>query len=222
MTEFKQQVERHVDSLKKVNWFKTLMSNKILIIGIALLLCLLFMLPALAITTRPSIREQQLDTISNIQSANKQVIPMKETQVSKAFENSKSHIVAIINSKDNSSMSEVDKLLTEKKPLENVTWQVDYIQPIYNFDELAGTYGLTAKNNFIVIEDGKEKGRYSFDTLNGGLAELDEKIIEIIDPKIARTNPKRIEATSSDSTGNEEASTSSSGQRKKTEEVVFE
>lgn len=222
MTEFKRRVEQFFKSLSQVNWLKIIMSNKIIIFGIILVLILLFTLPIIAVTARPAIREMQLDTISNIESENKQVVPVKETQVQKLFENNKSHIVAIIDSKDNSSIKEVDKLLTEKNPLKDVDWKIDYVQPIYNFDELATTYHLTAKNNFIVIEKGKEKGRYSFDKLSDGLNELDEKIIEIIDPKIARTNPKRIEVKSTEEVTTNESTTSSSSQKKKTEEVYFE
>ncbi|MCI0129834.1 MULTISPECIES: hypothetical protein [Enterococcaceae] len=221
MTEFKRQVKKLFHSLKKVNWLDMIKSNKRFVIIISLITLLFVVMSVFVSAVRPTIREKQLHAISELQSDNKQVIPTKETDIQTVLSDKESHIVAVIDAKGNPSLSTVEKLLTQKTPLETIDWKINYIQPIYNFTDIAKQYKLTAKNNFIVIEDGKEKGRYSFDKLTGGLEVLDEKLIAIIEPKIARKKPKRIKVAKKvdDSLTN---STTDSSARKKTKEIIFE
>lgn len=221
MTEFKGRVKQLFRSLKKVNWLEMIKNNKQFIIIISLITVLFLVMSVIVSAVRPSIREKQLDAITGIQSENKQVVPIKETDIKQVFSDKSSHIIAIIDSKNNPSINQVEKLLTKKSPLVTIDWKIDYIQPIYNFSDISKDYGLKAKNNFIVMEDGKEKGRYSFNKLKGGFDTLDEKLVDIIQPKIARKEPKRIKVAQKV----DESLTSSSSNnqtRKKTKEVFFE
>ncbi|MGX6969431.1 hypothetical protein [Vagococcus bubulae] len=221
MTEFKRRVNQLFRSLKKVNWLDMIKSNKHFVVIISLITLLFLVMSAFVATVRPTIREKQLHAISELQSDNKQVIPTKETDMQTVLSDKDSHIIAVIDSKGNPSFSKVEKLLTQKTPLETIDWKINYIQPIYNFTDMAKEYNLTAKNNFIVMEDGKEKGRYSFDKLPGGLDTLDEKLVEIIQPKIARKEPKRIKVAKKVEDSLTESTTDSST-RKKTKEIIFE
>ena len=221
MTEFKGRVKQLFRSLKKVNWLEMIKNNKQFIIIISLITVLFLVMSVIVSAVRPSIREKQLDAITGVQSENKQVVPIKETDIKQVFSDKSSHIIAIIDSKNNPSINQVEKLLTKKSPLVTIDWKIDYIQPIYNFSDISKDYGLKAKNNFIVMEDGKEKGRYSFNKLKGGFDTLDEKLVDIIQPKIARKEPKRIKVAQKV----DESLTSSSSNnqtRKKTKEVFFE
>jgi len=220
MTEFRQRISQLLKSLSKMIKF-----NKAFIISISVIIIIFFTLSALVSAVKPTIREQQLDTVYSTPTENKKIIMIKETEIKTVFGQDKSHIIAIIDAKDNPSLTVVDKLLIEKKPFQTINWEIDFIQPIYNFNELAKDYHLPAKNNFIVIENGREKGRYSFNILDNGLTTLEEKLNEIIDPKIARKSPKRVKTETSESfedSSTMESSETQSSTRTKTEEIIFE
>lgn len=221
MAGFQERVKTLFRSLKKVNWLDMIKTNKHFIIIVSLVTVIFLVMSAFVSAVRPTIRDKQLSAISELKSDNKQVVPVKETDISKVFSNKEPHIVAVIDTKQNPGLNQVEKLLDKNEPLETIDWKIDYIQPIYNFSDISKEYNLTSKNNFIVMEEGKEKGRYSFDELKGGLQTLDEKLVEIIEPKIARKEPKRIKvAKQVDETLS--SSSSSDKTRKKTKEIIFE
>ena len=99
MTEFKGRVKQLFRSLKKVNWLEMIKNNKQFIIIISLITVLFLVMSVIVSAVRPSIREKQLDAITGIQSENKQVVPIKETDIKQVFSDKSSHIIAIIDSK---------------------------------------------------------------------------------------------------------------------------
>lgn len=221
MTELKERLKQLFHSLKKVNWLDMIKTNKHFVIIICSVTIVFLVMSVFVSAVRPSIREKQLHAISELKSNNKQVKPIQETDISSVFSDKEPHIVAVIDTKQNPSLNQVETLLDKHEPLETVNWKIDYIQPIYNFSDIETKYKLTAKNTFIVMENGKEKGRYSFNDLKGGLQTLDEKLIAIIQPSIARKEPKRIKvAKKIDETLS--SSSSSDKKKKKTKEIIFE
>lgn len=167
---------------------------------------------------RATIREQQVDSVAKVTYKNKQFKNIKESEVSKLLKSKEQTIVGIIDTSDNKGYSKVKKMFDSKTVIEGLPQTVYIYQPVYDNKSLYKDLKINEKNTFLIIENGEELGRYSFNDLSIGYEEIVTEIDSILNPKIERINPVRNDKTED---SQEESTTNSDGETH-TSEVTFE
>ncbi|MGO3733394.1 MAG: hypothetical protein ACTJHC_09485 [Vagococcus sp.] len=179
-------------AIQRIN-VESLMKNK-KIIGLIVGVILSFIILNIVVTAvRPSIREQEMQSVALETVKNKQVVSINEEQLSSYLKKEADTFVALIDKKDNPSYKELRKMFNNSKGFEQFTETIYMYQPIYDVKNLSKQYHLTNKNTFIHISDGKEQGRFSFDTLKTGEEELFNQLNLMLNPKIQQRKPIRVE-----------------------------
>lgn len=180
---FSEALELILKGLKKK---KTIAILAIIVIG--------YLFSSLLISmNRDKIREQQIDSVAKTTFKNKQFKSVKDSELDKLLKSNDQKIVAIIDAKDNKGYKELKKMFNQNKQMEELPNTVYVYQPIYENSKTVKNLNLKNKNNFLLIENGKEKNRYSFDELTNGEHELAEQVDLMIDPKIPQKKPIRVE-----------------------------
>lgn len=185
--------------------------------------CIVILISGIIITNvfsgmyKATIQDRQIESVAKVTYQNKQFKSIKESEVSKLLKNKEQIIIAIIDTSDNKGYSKVKKMFNSKATIEGLPKTVYVYQPIYDNTKLNKELKINEKNTFIVIENGEELGRYSFNDLSVGYEEIVNEIDTILNPKIKRTNPVR-----NDKTETEEESTTNSDGETHTSEVEFQ
>ena len=169
---------------------------------------------------RDDIREQQIVSVGDVVYVNKQFIPIKESEIAKITKNKELTVLALVETADNKGLKKVEKMFDSKTPIEGLPKQVYVYEPVYDSAQIKKELSIKDKNTFIVIEDGKEIDRVSFNDLAIGYEEIVDEIDTIVNPKINRKNPVRVAA---EDTVNEELNQEAAdNQGTHTSEVTFE
>ncbi len=142
---------------------------------------------------RETIREKQIESVAKVTFKNKQFKSIKNTEINAMLTSKESVILGIIDPTDNKGYGELEKMFNETKSIEGLPEIVYIYQPIYGNQKSIDNLKLDKKNNFLLIENGKESKRYAFDTLKNGTSELVDQVNAMINPKIPQKKPKRIE-----------------------------
>lgn len=201
------------------NLLKKLQSDKKLLSIVIVSIVAIVLVFILASVVKPTIRHKQIESVAVIKSQNKQVTTILESEIPEQLKQKGEQVVLIVDASNNPSLDEVNQLIKKNGELKESAWPIYYVQPVYDFPDIAKKYNLTKKNTFIVMEDGKEKGRYAFTELKGGLKTIDEALITLIDPKLEQKKPIRVKAIEEEV---DSSLTQSSSERQKTEEIFFE
>ena len=169
---------------------------------------------------RDDIREQQIVSVGDVVYVNKQFIPIKESEIAKITKNKELTVLALVETADNKGLKKVEKMFNSKTPIEGLPKQVYVYEPVYDSAQIKKELSIKDKNTFIVIEDGKEIDRVSFNDLAIGYEEIVDEIDTIVNPKINRKNPVRV---ATEDTVNEELNQEAAdNQGTHTSEVTFE
>ena len=169
---------------------------------------------------RDDIREQQIVSVGDVVYVNKQFIPIKESEIAKITKNKELTVLALVETADNKGLKKVEKMFDSKTPIEGLPKQVYVYEPVYDSAQIKKELSIKDKNTFIVIEDGKEIDRVSFNDLAIGYEEIVDEIDTIVNPKINRKNPVRVAA---EDTVNEELNQEAAdNQGTHTSEVTFD
>lgn len=169
---------------------------------------------------RPTIREQQVDSVAKITYKNKQFKKIQDSELTDLLKKKEQQVIAVIDPSENKGYKKVEKMFNEKKPVENLPETVYVYEPVYPNQKMNKDLGINDKNTFIVYNEGKEIGRYSFNDLSVGHEEITTELNQIINPKIPRKKPVRKEVQTEDSAA-ENTQTNDDGQTH-TSEVFFE
>lgn len=169
---------------------------------------------------RPTIREQQVDSVANITYKNKQFKKIQDSELTDLLKKKEQQVIAVIDPSENKGYKKVEKMFNEKKSIENLPETVYVYEPVYPNQKMNKDLGINDKNTFIVYNEGKEIGRYSFNDLSVGPEEITTELNQIINPKIPRKKPVRKEVQTEDS-ATENTQTNNDGQTH-TSEVFFE
>lgn len=169
---------------------------------------------------RPTIREQQVDSVAKITYKNKQFKKIQESELTDLLKKKEQQVIAVIDPSENKGYKKVEKMFNEKKSIENLPETVYVYEPVYPNQKMNKDLGINDKNTFIVYNEGKEIGRYSFNDLSVGHEEITTELNQIINPKILRKKPVRKEVQTEDS-ATENTQTNDDGQTH-TSEVFFE
>lgn len=169
---------------------------------------------------RPTIREQQVDSVAKITYKNKQFKKIQDSELTDLLKKKEQQVIAVIDPSENKGYKKVEKMFNEKKSIENLPETVYVYEPVYPNQKMNKDLGINDKNTFIVYNEGKEIGRYSFNDLSVGHEEITTELNQIINPKIPRKKPVRKEVQTEDS-AIENAQTNNDGQTH-TSEVFFE
>lgn len=169
---------------------------------------------------RPTIREQQVDSVAKITYKNKQFKKIQDSELTDLLKKKEQQVIAVIDPSENKGYKKVEKMFNEKKSIENLPETVYVYEPVYPNQKMNKDLGINDKNTFIVYNEGKEIGRYSFNDLSVGPEEITTELNQIINPKIPRKKPVRKEVQTEDS-AIENAQTNNDGQTH-TSEVFFE
>ena len=190
---------------------------------IALLISLviaIILMNVLITVFRDDIRKQQIVSVGDVVYVNKQFIPIKESEIAKITKNKELTVLALVETADNKGLKKVEKMFDSKTPIEGLPKQVYVYEPVYDSAQIKKELSIKDKNTFIVIEDGKEIDRVSFNDLAIGYEEIVDEIDTIVNPKINRKNPVRVAA---EDTVNEELNQEAAdNQGTHTSEVTFE
>ncbi|MFW7362483.1 hypothetical protein [Vagococcus fluvialis] len=169
---------------------------------------------------RPTIREQQVDSVAKITYKNKQFKKIQDSELTDLLKKKEQQVIAVIDPSENKGYKKVEKMFNEKKSIENLPETVYVYEPVYPNQKMNKDLGINDKNTFIVYNEGKEIGRYSFNDLSVGPEEITTELNQIINPKIPRKKPVRKEVQTEDS-AIENTQTNNDGQTH-TSEVFFE
>lgn len=169
---------------------------------------------------RPTIREQQVDSVAKITYKNKQFKKIQDSELTDLLKKKEQQVIAVIDPSENKGYKKVEKMFNEKKSIENLPETVYVYEPVYPNQKMNKDLGINDKNTFIVYNEGKEIGRYSFNDLSVGHEEITTELNQIINPKIPRKKPVRKEVQTEDSAA-EKTQTNDDGQTH-TSEVFFE
>ncbi len=169
---------------------------------------------------RPTIREQQVDSVAKVTYKNKQFKKIQDSELTDILKKKEQQVIAVIDPSENKGYKKVEKMFNEKKPVENLPKTVYVYEPVYPNQKMKKDLGINDKNTFIVYDEGKEIGRYSFNDLSVGHEEITTELNQIINPKIPRKKPVRKEVQTEDSAA-ENTQTNDDGQTH-TSEVFFE
>lgn len=169
---------------------------------------------------RPTIREQQVDSVAKVTYKNKQFKKIQDSELTDLLKKKEQQVIAVIDPSENKGYKKVEKMFNEKKPIENLPETVYVYEPVYPNQKMNKDLGINDKNTFIVYNEGKEIGRYSFNDLSVGHEEITTELNQIINPKIPRKKPVRKEVQTEDSAA-ENTQTNDDGQTH-TSEVFFE
>ncbi|MFI3604811.1 hypothetical protein [Vagococcus fluvialis] len=169
---------------------------------------------------RPTIREQQVDSVAKITYKNKQFKKIQDSELTDLLKKKEQQVIAVIDPSENKGYKKVEKMFNEKKSIENLPETVYVYEPVYPNQKMNKDLGINDKNTFIVYNEGKEIGRYSFNDLSVGPEEITTELNQIINPKIPRKKPVRKEVQTEDS-ATENTQTNNDGQTH-TSEVFFE
>ncbi len=169
---------------------------------------------------RPTIREQQVDSVAKITYKNKQFKKIQDSELTDILKKKEQQVIAVIDPSENKGYKKVEKMFNEKKSIENLPETVYVYEPVYPNQKMNKDLGINDKNTFIVYNEGKEIGRYSFNDLSVGPEEITTELNQIINPKIPRKKPVRKEVQTEDS-ATENTQTNNDGQTH-TSEVFFE
>lgn len=148
---------------------------------------------------RPTIREQQLDSVAKVTYKNKQFRQIQDSELTDILKKKDKQVIAVIDPSDNKGYKKVEKMFNEKKPIENLPKTVYLYEPVYPNQKINKDLAINDKNTFIVYNEGKEIGRYSFNDLSVGHEEITTELNQIINPKIPRKKPVRKEVETEDS-----------------------
>ena len=169
---------------------------------------------------RPTIREQQVDSVAKVTYKNKQFKKIQDSELTDLLKKKEQQVIAVIDPSENKGYKKVEKMFNEKKSIENLPEIVYVYEPVYPNQKMNKDLGINDKNTFIVYNEGKEIGRYSFNDLSVGHEEITTELNQIINPKIPRKKPVRKEVQTEDS-ATENTQTNDDGQTH-TSEVFFE
>lgn len=169
---------------------------------------------------RPTIREQQVDSVAKITYKNKQFKKIQDSELTDLLKKKEQQVIAVIDPSENKGYKKVEKMFNEKKSIENLPETVYIYEPVYPNQKMNKDLGINDKNTFIVYNEGKEIGRYGFNDLSVGPEEITTELNQIINPKIPRKKPVRKEVQTEDS-ATENTQTNNDGQTH-TSEVFFE
>ena len=169
---------------------------------------------------RPTIREQQVDSVAKVTYKNKQFKKIQDSELTDLLKKKEQQVIAVIDPSENKGYKKVEKMFNEKKSIENLPETVYVYEPVYPNQKMNKDLGINDKNTFIVYNEGKEIGRYSFNDLSVGPEEITTELNQIINPKIPRKKPVRKEVQTEDS-ATENTQTNNDGQTH-TSEVFFE
>ena len=169
---------------------------------------------------RPTIREQQVDSVAKITYKNKQFKKIQDSELTDLLKKKEQQVIAVIDPSENKGYKKVEKMFNEKKSIENLPETVYVYEPVYPNQKMNKDLGINDKNTFIVYNEGKEIGRYSFNDLSVGHEEITTELNQIINPKIPRKKPVRKEVQTEDSAA-ENTQTNDDSQTH-TSEVFFE
>ena len=169
---------------------------------------------------RPTIREQQVDSVAKVTYKNKQFKKIQDSELTDLLKRKEQQVIAVIDPSENKGYKKVEKMFNEKKSIENLPETVYVYEPVYPNQKMNKDLGIIDKNTFIVYNEGKEIGRYSFNDLSVGPEEITTELNQIINPKIPRKKPVRKEVQTEDS-ATENTQTNNDGQTH-TSEVFFE
>lgn len=169
---------------------------------------------------RPTIREQQVDSVAKVTYKNKQFKKIQDSELTDLLKKKEQQVIAVIDPSENKGYKKVEKMFNEKKSIENLPEIVYVYEPVYPNQKMNKDLGINDKNTFIVYNEGKEIGRYSFNDLSVGHEEITTELNQIINPKIPRKKPVRKEVQTEDSAA-ENTQTNDDGQTH-TSEVFFE
>lgn len=139
------------------------------------------------------IRQQQIESVAKTTYTNKQFESIQENDIEKLLKSKEQTIVGVIDPTDNKGYGKVKKMFNKKAPVKGLTDKVYIYQPIYDSNQLKKELKINDKNTFLVIEDSKEIGRYSFNDLSLGYEEIVEEVDTILNPKISRKAPVRVD-----------------------------
>ncbi|MEG0549872.1 MAG: hypothetical protein RR554_01850 [Vagococcus sp.] len=175
---------------------------------------------------RDTIREQQIESVAKTTFKNKQFKNVKDTELEKALSAEGQSVVAIVDAKDNKGYKDLKKMFNQKTKVEGLPDVVYVYQPIYENSKTIKELKLKEKNNFLLMKDGKEENRFSFNELESGQQQLIDEIDVMINPKIAQKKPIRVDKKEDSSLDQgleqslEQTPNNQSGTR--TSEVIFE
>lgn len=202
-----------------------LKNKKVIGCLIAILIAIITMNLFIAVY-RGTIREQQIESVAKTTYKNKQFKSIQEDELTKLMTSKEQVIIGIVDPVDNKGFNDIKKMFNEKSSIDGLPKTVYIYQPIYDSSKVIKNLGIKDKNTFIVVENGKELGRYSFNQLEGGYEEVINEVNQIIHPKIERKKPirKQEEAPKTDNQEGvpSEDGTTSSGDVTHTSEVFFE
>ncbi|HCM90236.1 MULTISPECIES: hypothetical protein [Vagococcus] len=142
---------------------------------------------------RETIRERQIESVAKVTFKNKQFKNVKNADINTILSSKEPVVLGIINPTNNKGYDELEKMFNEAKSIEGLPEIVYIYQPIYGNQKSVDNLKLDKKNNFLLIENGKESKRYAFDTLKNGASELVDEVNLMINPKIPQKKPKRVE-----------------------------
>ena len=117
---------------------------------------------------RPTIREQQVDSVAKVTYKNKQFKKIQDSELTDLLKKKEQQVIAVIDPSENKGYKKVEKMFNEKKSIENLPETVYVYEPVYPNQKMNKDLGINDKNTFIVYNEGKEIGRYSFNDLSVG------------------------------------------------------
>ncbi|MGX7023785.1 hypothetical protein [Vagococcus hydrophili] len=142
---------------------------------------------------RETIRENQIESVAKVTFKNKQFKNVKDSDIKTMLASKDQIVLAVIDPTDNKGYTELEKMFNQNKAVEGLPNTVYVYQPIYDSKKSLGELKIDKKNTFLLIEQGKEKKRFAFDTLENGTTELVDQVNLMINPKIPQKKPVRVE-----------------------------
>ncbi|AQP52855.1 hypothetical protein CBF34_10605 [Vagococcus penaei] len=144
---------------------------------------------------RPKIREQQIISVVNLKSQHQKVQTIKENQLQKILHEKDDFVLVIIDGRGNTADKELMNFLNNSNNLKEIKTPIYIYQPIYNINQINQEYQLTAKNNLLFMENGKEIQRLAFDSFGNTQekkAELQKQLFTLVNPVIPERKPIRV------------------------------
>ncbi len=141
---------------------------------------------------RENIRAQQIESVAKTTYKSKQFKSINDSELDKLLNSKNKTVVAVIDAKNNSGYKELQKMFNQTKQVAELPETLFIYQPFYDNSKTINLLELKNKNNFLLIENGKEQARYSFNDLTNGQQGLIDQINLMIDPKIPQRKPIRV------------------------------
>lgn len=165
-----------------------------------------------------TIRVQEIESVVKIAYKNKQFENITESEFQTLLKSKEPTLIGFIDVSDNKAYTELTEMFVQKESISDLPQIVYIYQPIYNNAKLNKELDIKDKNTFLVIDEKKELGRYSFNELPNGYEEAVKQINTVMNPKIPRKEPVRKDIIEQ----NLSKSTDSSSEGTSTSEVQFE